>query len=192
MDDSSPPAGADDPKWDLGDGGAWKSTNKYPVYAVNGAVGYTLMSRSALYSGNVTAVPYGNLLAPAYGAHAYIRMYITISLSSPSNLPPLWVFLIIVIGILLGIIVATILTMQFLQRKQRRSLRRRIIDGEVDLEALGIQRLIVPQELLDRMLIFEFGTGKTFGTAEIRKTTSVARQDGINEKTAGSQGVLGV
>src|SRR6266498_200827 len=41
--------------------------------------------------------------------------------------------------------------MRIIQRKHRQNLRRRIADGEVDLEALGIKRLNVPQDLLDKM-----------------------------------------
>jgi hypothetical protein len=41
--------------------------------------------------------------------------------------------------------------MRLIQRKHRHSLRRRVANGEVDLEALGIKRLNVPQEVLDKM-----------------------------------------
>lgn len=41
--------------------------------------------------------------------------------------------------------------MHMIQRKRRTMLRRRVINGEVDLEALGIKRLTVPQEILDKM-----------------------------------------
>ena len=46
--------------------------------------------------------------------------------------------------------------MRFLQRKRRNRLRQRVINGEVDLEALGIKRLTVPQEYLDKMPLFNY------------------------------------
>ena len=49
--------------------------------------------------------------------------------------------------------------MRLLQRKRRNQLRQRVINGEVDLEALGIKRLTVPQEYLDKMPLFNYTAG---------------------------------
>lgn len=64
-----------------------------------------------------------------------------------------------VLGILLAIIGATSLLMHWLQRRRRQTLRRRVANGEVDLEALGIKRLTVPQEILDGMPLYTYGSG---------------------------------
>ena len=48
--------------------------------------------------------------------------------------------------------------MRIIQRKHRQSLRRRVANGEVDLEALGIKRLNVPQEVLDKMPLHTYTT----------------------------------
>jgi hypothetical protein len=48
--------------------------------------------------------------------------------------------------------------MHLFQAMQRRSLQQRVANGEVDLEALGIKRLNVPQSLLDKMPIYVFTT----------------------------------
>ena len=73
-----------------------------------------------------------------------------------SSLPGLWVFLLIVLGILLVIISGTSFVMRIIQRRHRQNLRRRIVNGEVDLEALGIKRLNVPQDVLDKMPIHTY------------------------------------
>lgn len=55
----------------------------------------------------------------------------------------------------------TSLAMHLIQRRRRHGLRRRIASGEVDLEALGIKRLTISQELLDQMPIYTYGTGNS-------------------------------
>lgn len=60
--------------WGLGDGGQWKTNNKFPVYAMPGADGNALTEQLALYSGNVTEVPYGHELANVYHPSDYIRL----------------------------------------------------------------------------------------------------------------------
>ena len=110
------------------------------------------MQELGLYSGNMTDVPYGDDLVTMYDPRNFARLYTDISLGSGGPaLPSLWVFLIIVLGILLAVAGFTSLVMHLIQRKHRRDLQRRIARGEVNLEALGIKRLNVPQEILDKM-----------------------------------------
>ena len=149
---SSIPAPPGDSSWSLDDGGQWKETNQYPVYAIPSIMGEVVMKELGLYSGNMTDVPYGQDLVNIYDARDFPRLYADIVLGGNGpQLPSLWVFLIIVLGILLAVVGVTSLTMHLIQRKHRRDLQRRIARGEVNLEALGIKRLNVPQELLDKM-----------------------------------------
>lgn len=48
--------------------------------------------------------------------------------------------------------------MHYLQRRRRNDLRNRVANGQVDLEALGIKRLTVPQDQLDRMPLYTYGS----------------------------------
>ena len=149
---SAEPPAPGDSSWSLGDGGQWKETNQYPVYAIPSAMGGTVMQELGLYSGNMTDVPYGEDLVTMYDPRNFARLYTDISLGSNGPaLPSLWVFLIIVLGILLAVAGFTSLIMHLIQRTHRRDLQRRIARGEVNLEALGIKRLNVPQEILDKM-----------------------------------------
>jgi hypothetical protein len=81
---------------------------------------------------------------------------LTTEVDNGTNLPSLWVFLLIVLGILLAIISGTSVVMRLIQRKHRSTLRRRVANGEVDLEALGIKRLNVPHDVLDKMPLHTF------------------------------------
>jgi hypothetical protein len=46
--------------------------------------------------------------------------------------------------------------MHWVQRRRRASLQSRVANGEVDLEALGIKRLTVPQEIIDKLPIYTY------------------------------------
>ncbi|KAK0335295.1 hypothetical protein LTR02_012331 [Friedmanniomyces endolithicus] len=146
--------------WGLGDGGSWKRDNNFPVYAIPGASAGILMEASALYSQNLTDVPYGNVLVERYNSTDYVRLLVDIDTAgSGSPLPSLWVFLLVVLGILLAIIGITSLVMHWFQGRRRQVLRRRVANGEIDLEALGIKRLTVPQEILKTLPLYIYGTG---------------------------------
>ncbi|KAF2758604.1 hypothetical protein EJ05DRAFT_358750 [Pseudovirgaria hyperparasitica] len=145
-----------DPVWGLNDGGQWKKNNRFPVWTIPGLYGATTMNQLGLYSGNLTQVPHGHQLADTYPPSEFIRLYTVIGIDKSNPLPSLWVFLLITLGLLLLIIGTTSLFMHVIQRKRRKLLRQRIVDGEVDLEALGVKRLTVPQEILDKMPIHAY------------------------------------
>ena len=71
----------------------------------------------------------------------------------PSTLPRLWVFVLAVIAGVLAFIVLLSLLLNFVFYMRRRSLRSRILNGEVNLELLGVKRMTVPQEILDTIPI---------------------------------------
>lgn len=48
--------------------------------------------------------------------------------------------------------------MHWVQRRRRQRLRHRVATGELDLEVLGIKRLTVPQDVLDKMPLYTYGT----------------------------------
>jgi hypothetical protein len=146
----APPA--NDPSWALHDDGAWLTQSQFPIYALPGSVGALMMQSLAAYSGNLTDEPHGAQLAQQYDVRDYVRLWTTIPVSNSTiGIPSLWVFLIIVLAILLCVVLITSFIMHLVQRRHRHILQRRVANGEVDLEALGIKRLNVPQEILDKM-----------------------------------------
>jgi len=153
---SGNPPTANSPAWDLGDGGQWRQQNSYPVYAIPPGSANLLLSESALYSGNMTSVPFGGNLTGEYDSRDYVRLYMDLATASSSGLPSLWVFLLIIVAVLLAIVGSISLMMHIVQRRRRELLRRRVANGDVNLEALGIKRMTVPQELLDRMPMYVY------------------------------------
>lgn len=152
------PPTANDAVWGLGDGGQWKRNNEYPVYAISADDAGNILRASALYSGNMTSVPFGHLLTEQYDPRDYVRLYLNIDTGSSPSMPSLWIFLLIILAILLAIVGAISFAMHVVQRRRRNLLRQRVANGEVDLEALGIKRLTVPQEILLSMPLYTYGT----------------------------------
>lgn len=155
---STPDAVADvgDDSWTLADGGHWKSDNQFPIYAISYTAASQILNQLALYSGNMTEVPNGDLLANQFDPRDYPRLFAHIDLQGGTNVPSLWIFLIIVLAVLLGIVIIASIVMHIIQRHQRNVLQRRLERGEVDLESLGIKKMNVPQELIDKMPKYTF------------------------------------
>lgn len=153
---SAQPPAVNSPIWDLGDGGKWKSTNGYPVYAVPSDVGHEMMYQSSLYSGNMTSVPYGHQISelPGIDPRDYVRIYAEIHVSAASQMPSLWVLLLAILGILLFMLGITSGVLDLIQRSRRKSLQRRVANGEVNLEALGIKAITIPREHIRQVPLF--------------------------------------
>jgi len=62
----------------------------------------------------------------------------------------------IIAAVLAALLAFTSVSMHAIQRTRRNALRRRVEQGVVNLEALGIKRLTVPQEAIDSMPIFTY------------------------------------
>ena len=154
--DTSLPPPPSSEAWDLGDGGAWKSRNQYPIYALPGTVGKMLMHEISLYSGNMTNVPFGHEISelPQIDPRDYVRLYTRLSTTNSSTLPSFWVFMVVVLVIAVVTLATISASMHLIQRSRRKSLERRVASGEVNLEALGIKRLTVPQQFIDELPLF--------------------------------------
>lgn len=141
-----------DQAWNLRDGGQWKKQNKFPVYALPGSEGTAIMQQLGQYSGNSSDPRIQGLLSQEQlDPTDYVRLFATFDIGGSNNLPNLWVFLLIVLGIALVVIGGLSFCMHWVQRRRRRDLQRRVENGEVDLEALGIKRNRVPQEVIDAL-----------------------------------------
>lgn len=122
------------------------------------------------YNTDLLDVPYGQNISASglYSLDDYVRLVMTVDRNVSHSLPGLWIFLLIVLGLLCLIVVVTSIGMvsslctlllkestdhvQHLhQYLARRDLRRRIAAGEVDLEVLGIKRLVVPKNYINAL-----------------------------------------
>lgn len=76
--DQPPPVS--DPSWSLNDGGAWKSTNHYPIYAIPGATGFVIMQALNDSTGNLTNLANATSWATQFNpADYYASLYMEIN-----------------------------------------------------------------------------------------------------------------
>ncbi|KAH7079940.1 hypothetical protein BKA63DRAFT_230966 [Paraphoma chrysanthemicola] len=148
-----------DASWNLQDGGSWQSANTFPTYALSSTSGGVIVDAMKDYSGNLTNVPFGPQLAEVFDRTDYVRLWATVDTDSGGQLPSLWVFLVIVLAILIVAVSCTSVAMHIIQRRRRNDLHRRVLEGEVDLEALGVKRLTVSQQTLDKLPIYTYSAG---------------------------------
>ncbi|KAL2262180.1 hypothetical protein VTK26DRAFT_2213 [Humicola hyalothermophila] len=155
---STPPPPADAPEWHIQHDHGWMDQTGHPVYAVSGIVGQLMMQHLALYSGNMTEVPFGRNITERFRSDPedYLRIWTELVIRTERTAFETWVYLLIVIGVLLVVIFTTSLIMHLVQAHRRASLRRRVIAGEVNLEAAGIKRLTVPAEHLQKLPLFTY------------------------------------
>ncbi|KAK3904739.1 hypothetical protein C8A05DRAFT_42208 [Staphylotrichum tortipilum] len=155
---SAPPPDADDSDWDIDDSDSWKAKTNLPVYAMSGIVGETMMQHLSLYSGNMTEVPFGHNITERYMSDTedYLRIWTELNISTPSAAFNTWVYFLIILGVLLTVITTTSLLMHFAQARRRMALRRRVIKGEVNLEAMGITRLTVSLAHIQKFPLYTY------------------------------------
>lgn len=155
---SDKPPSVDDRIWNLHDRGAWKSSSKFPVYAVSASVGHGMMTQLGLYSGNVSSVPYGTNITELYGPNDndYVRIWTEIHVSTLNTLPMIWIFILVCIGVLLAFVALVSCLMHCVQRRRRLSLQRRVASGEVNLEAMNIKRVQVPIAHVEKFPLFTY------------------------------------
>lgn len=155
---SDKPPEVNDKTWSLHDRGAWIQNSKFPVYAVSGSVGASMMTQLSLYSGNVSSVPYGENITALYSPSSddYVRIWSAIRVTTPSTLPTIWIFILVCIGVLVALVTMVSCLMHNVQRRRRTSLQRRVMSGEVNLEAMNIKRVRVPIEHVEKFPLFTY------------------------------------
>lgn len=172
--------------WDLQDGGQWKAQNKFPVYAIPGAEGATIMQQMGQYSGNSSNAKIADMLtAQQLDPSDYVRLYASFGTKEPSNLPTLWAFLLIVLGLVFFIVGATSFLMHWVQRRRRRDLQRRVENGEVNLEILGVTRARISQEAIDSLPKSVYTLHEDISNREANHLSEVSAQAVTNYSTPG-------
>ncbi|EED16797.1 RING finger domain protein, putative [Talaromyces stipitatus ATCC 10500] len=157
--DSVKPPAADNSMWDLGDNGQWKKEYNYPVYAVSGPAGTNLMHQLSQYSGRNNGVGGRNESeVQAQSIEDCARLYTLIDLEpeQSSTVPGIWVFALAILGMIILVMILAYIALRHLRRKRRETLQRRLVSGEIDLEYLGITRLVVPPHILSSLPVYVY------------------------------------
>ncbi|KAI0409968.1 hypothetical protein F4802DRAFT_8759 [Xylaria palmicola] len=155
--DGQPPA-ADSDAWKLDAGGAWKQNNHFPVYAVSSGSGERMMQQLSLYSGKLSDVPFADEINKTYSPNPsdYVRVWTQLSVSPEPSLLAIWALVLIILAVILSVVGGISLLMHYVQNRRRAFLRRRVMNGDVNLEALGIRRLTVPHSHIRTFPLFTY------------------------------------
>ncbi|KAL2802637.1 hypothetical protein BJX63DRAFT_105969 [Aspergillus granulosus] len=147
-DDKPPPA--HDDVWLLAGEPPWKNMSQFPIYAIPGQAGTTLMEQLSWYSGN------GNETTAQSGQWD-MRLFTIINLErTGSKSPNIWGFLLAIFGTLLVLCVILLLVYQLIQRRRRETLQRRLEANGVDYEQYALQHFRVSQDFLAKLPVYTY------------------------------------
>ncbi|KAL4806874.1 hypothetical protein BDV18DRAFT_120827 [Aspergillus unguis] len=156
-DDSKPPPPADS-TWLLSGGTSWESESIYPVYAVPGPAGNALMEQLSWYSGREEHPQHQqNASTSSTTIPRDMRLFTLIDLDkSGGKAPSLWGFLLAILGTILVLCIGLVVLYQFLQRRRRETLQRRLEAGRSSSLQYDLQHFRVPRELLTKLPTFVY------------------------------------
>ncbi|KAJ4296976.1 hypothetical protein N0V88_003892 [Collariella sp. IMI 366227] len=155
--DTAPPP-SDSPLWHIQGNANWMGQTGYPVFAVSGMVGEIMMQHLSLYSGNITQVPFGEDITDRFmtDPEDYVRIWTELELVVDAMNFSAWMYFLVVVGVLIAVVCSISLFMHLVQARRRAGLRRRVLAGEVNLEAMGIKHLTVPMEHIQKFPLFTY------------------------------------
>ncbi|KAI0457389.1 hypothetical protein F5B21DRAFT_93469 [Xylaria acuta] len=155
-DKDGPPPDAGSDLWNLGAG--WRRNNHFPVYAVSSGSGDRMMQQLSLYSGTLSDVPFADEINKTYSPNPadYVRVWTQLSVVPEPSLLAIWALVLIILAVILSVVGGISLLMHYVQNRRRTSLRRRVRNGEINLEALGIKRLTIPLEHIQIYPLFTY------------------------------------
>ncbi|KAK4116781.1 hypothetical protein N656DRAFT_700414, partial [Canariomyces notabilis] len=173
----SPPP-ADSREWYIRDDARWMSETSWPVFAVAGSVGEVMIRHSSLYSGNLTEAPFGASIAGLFNSNAddYLRIWTELVVNTPLVPLAIWVYALMIIGLLLAVILSASILMHLVQALRRAQLRRRVRSGEVNLEAMGIKQLTVPMDHIQTFPLYTYHyEPECSGPSQSRRSTKPSK-----------------
>ncbi|KAJ5231791.1 uncharacterized protein N7469_006379 [Penicillium citrinum] len=144
-----PPPPTDD-TWKLEDEN-WRGDNNYPVYAIPGPSGLTLLKELSWFSDGNPKVSAQHRSMHTRN-HDSDRLFTMIDTNTtPNQEPSLWSFVLAILGTIVGLTLVLLILYRIIQRKRRVMLRERINAGEVDIEQLALNQFKVPRETVEKM-----------------------------------------
>lgn len=105
---------------------------------------------------NVADLPNGAALLSKYPDDPLqkFRVWADVRLDTQRGNPSLWLFLLIVVASLGGVLICLSFFLHWRARHRRARVRRMIISGEISLDVLGIRKATVPKDDIDKMPLY--------------------------------------
>ncbi|KAJ5455372.1 hypothetical protein N7475_010493 [Penicillium sp. IBT 31633x] len=155
--DTDIPPDSNSPLWTIDDEEEWRVHNHYPVYAIPGPAGITLINDLSWYSDQAPGIKRDVSSETFEIQQDSKRLFARIeSGQETEKVPSLWSFVLAIAGtvIILSLILITIY--RLVLRKRRSDFQRRINEGEVDIEALALNQMKAPREIVEEMPLYTY------------------------------------
>ncbi|KAJ5275025.1 hypothetical protein N7505_003570 [Penicillium chrysogenum] len=152
------PPDSNNSRWATNDGDKWRMDNNYPVYAISGPAGATLINDLSWYS-NKTPDSNRDEWTEDFALQTETnRLFARIETGKETEgaSPSIWSFVLAIAGTVLILSIILMIIYRLVLRKRRVQLQRRVNAGQVDIEALALNQMTVPQEVVNKMPLYTY------------------------------------
>ncbi|KAJ6190785.1 hypothetical protein N7519_000806 [Penicillium mononematosum] len=152
------PPDSNDSRWATNDGDKWRMDNNYPVYAISGPAGATLMNDLSWYSNKTPDTKRDKSTEDFALQTETNRLFARIETGKETEgaSPSIWSFVLAIAGTVLILSIILMIIYRLVLRKRRAQLQRRVNAGQVDIEALALNQMTVPQEVVNKMPLYTY------------------------------------
>ncbi|KAL4884551.1 hypothetical protein BJY04DRAFT_10412 [Aspergillus karnatakaensis] len=167
---SAKPPPSHDPTWLFDGRSSWEDEIQFPVYAIPGPAGSTLMEQLSLYAGGgpLTKDQHNTSMA---SSEKDVRLFTIIDLEkSDKKTASIWGFLLVILGTLLVLCIILLLLFQLIKRRRREELQRRLAMSGSDHDHHDLQHFRVPQEFIAKLPVYIFPSLDDIDGNDLRET----------------------
>ncbi|KAJ5170242.1 uncharacterized protein N7500_003025 [Penicillium coprophilum] len=155
--ETSLPPDSNDSRWAINDGDKWRMDNNYPVYAIPGPAGTSLINDLSWYSAKTQENKRENLTEKFELQTKTSRLFARIETGEETTpATSVWSFVLAIAGTVLILSILLIIIYRLVLRKRRAQLQRRINAGQVDIEALALNQMMAPQEVVNKLPLYTY------------------------------------
>ncbi|KAJ5503534.1 hypothetical protein N7463_006408 [Penicillium fimorum] len=153
--ETSLPPDSDNSRWAINDGDKWRMDNNYPVYAIPGPAGISLINDLSWYSAETPEKE--NLMEDFMIQTKTGRLFARIETGEETTpATSVWGFVLAIAGTVLILSILLIIVYRLVLRKRRAQLQRRVNAGQIDIEALALNQMMAPQEVVNKMPLYTY------------------------------------
>ncbi|EKV11308.1 hypothetical protein PDIG_51450 [Penicillium digitatum PHI26] len=152
------PPDSKDSRWAMKDGDKWRMENNYPVYAISGPAGTSLINDLSWYSKATRDNKIYNSTKKLALQTDTNRLFARIETGeeTATSSTSVWSFVLAIAGTVLMLSIILIIIYRLVLRKRRAQLQRRVNAGQVDIEALALNQMTAPQEIVNKMPLYTY------------------------------------
>ncbi|KOS39110.1 60S ribosomal protein L15 [Penicillium nordicum] len=156
--DTGIPPDSNDSRWAINDGNKWRMDNNYPVYAIPGPAGTSLINDLTWYSSETPDDKKDNSTDNFALQTKTNRLFARIETGeeTATSSTSVWSFVLAIAGTVLILSIILVIVYRLVLRKRRAQLQRRLDAGHVDIEALTLNQMTAPQEVVTKMPLYTY------------------------------------